>query len=228
MSSPSIRRAAVPLTILAVLLCAPAVATARTTYCSPSGDLCYGALDKGSMVSLRLTLMAGYFTRYRLCVTAPDGTRDCRRFRLHRIEHGMYDSKIRWARHFPRRGPGRYHARWRYAGGVLGPRVSFLEGPSINTDPPRVQAGARLRVFGLAGGCSAGNQVTLMSDGFPDDYAPFGVPAIVATVDRHDSYRVRTQVPADTPPGRYTISARCGGGNFGVSGSFTVTPAALR
>ena len=224
MSLRNARRASASVAALAVVLCAPAPAAARSTYCSPSGDLCYGAIGTGAKVNLRLTLMAGYFTRYRLCVTAPDGKRDCRRFRLHRIEHGMYDSKIRWARHFPNRGPGRYHARWRYAGGTLGPRVSFLEGPSIRTDPLRVRAGARLRVFGLAGGCRAGNEVTLMSEAFPDGYAPFGIPAIAAVVDRHDSYSVRTPIPADTPPGRYTISARCGGGTFGVSGSFTVLP----
>jgi hypothetical protein len=227
MSPLGIRRLLVPLAALAVALGPAPAASARTTYCSPSGDLCYGAFDMGAKVNLRITLMAGYFKRYRLCVTAPDGTRRCHGFRMHRIEHGMYDSTIRWSRHFPNRGAGTYHARWSYAGGNLGPRISFAAGPTIRTRPSRVSAGGRIRVFGLAGGCRQGNQVTLMSEAFPDDNEFAGVPAIFATVDAHDSYSVSTPVPATTPPGRYVISARCGGGNFGVQGAITVNASQL-
>jgi hypothetical protein len=203
----------------------PSAAAARSTYCSPSGDLCYAARGKGVHVRLRITLIADFFRRYRLCVTAPDGTRRCKRFRLHRIEHGMFDSTIRWARHFPFRGPGSYRARWRHAGVALGPVVDFAEGPSIRVKPARVRAGARVRVFGLAGGCAEGNQVTLMSEAFPDGQEFAGVPAVFAPVGGNDSYSTRVTIPAQRTPGRYTISARCGGGNFGVTRALTVLPA---
>ena len=60
---------------------------------------------------------------------------------------------MRWAKHFPFRGPGTYHARWRSGGQALGPRVSFAVGPSIRVSPERVAAGNEVRVSGLAGGC---------------------------------------------------------------------------
>jgi hypothetical protein len=97
-------------------------------YCSPSGDLCYGAVNKDAKVRLRITLMARYFSRYRLCVRAPSGRRDCEHFRVHRIEPGLYRSTVRWAKRFPYRGPGTYRARWSHAGAVLGPAVRFEQG----------------------------------------------------------------------------------------------------
>jgi hypothetical protein len=188
-------------------------------------DLCFGAQGKGVHVKLRITLIADFFRRYRLCVTAPDGTKRCKRFRLHPIEHGMFDSTIRWAKHFPFQVPGTYRARWRHAGVALGPPVDFAEGPSIRVKPAEVRAGGQVRVFGLAGGCAKGNQVTLMSEAFPEENEFAGVPAVFATVNSKDSYSTRVSIPAVRASGRYTISARCGGGNFGVTRALTVVPA---
>jgi hypothetical protein len=175
-------------------------------------------------VKLRITLAARYFGRYRLCVTAPTGERDCRRFRIRRGSGGLFGSSVLWAKHFPGRGPGTYHARWRSGGAALGPRVSFAEGPTIRTSPDRVAAGNEVRVFGLAGGCPEGDQVTLISPAFPDAQEFAGVPAVDAVVDAHDRYSVRVQIPSERTPGRYTIGARCGGGNLGVTGSLMVLP----
>ncbi len=74
---------------------------------------------------LEIALAAKYFAHYRLCVTAPDGSRECRRFRIRRRSNGTFGSVIRWSRHFPNEGPGTYRARWRRAGDPLGPRISF-------------------------------------------------------------------------------------------------------
>ena len=228
MTSTVSRASVALLVIAAALLVSAPNASAASSYCSPSGDVCYGAFDKGAKVRLRITLMAGYFTRYRLCVRAPSGNRTCHRFRLHRIEHGMYDSQVRWARHFPTGAPGTYRARWSYGAGVnLGPPIRFAAGPSIKTKPKRVAAGQRVRVYGLAGGCPQGDEVTLMSEAFPKDHEFAGIPAVFAKVDRHDSYSVRVRIPVATAAGHYRIGARCGGGNFGVRGSLEVTaPAA--
>jgi hypothetical protein len=209
----------------ALLAGAAATAEARSSYCSPTGDLCLGALGKGAKVRLRLTLAARYFTSYRLCVTAPGGARDCRRFRVRRGAHGLYESTVRWAAHFPSGGPGTYHARWRSGGNALGPAITFAEGPTIEAHPARVRAGRRVHVSGLAGGCPQGDAVTLLSEAFPHAHEFAGVPAVTAKVDAHDGYSVRVRIPADTTPGRYTIGGRCGGGNFGVSRAFTVLPA---
>ena len=136
-------------------------AAGRARYCSPTGDLCYGAFGKGANVHLRITLMAGYFTHYRLCVTGPDRKTDCRVFTMHKASHGLYDSSVDWSRHFPFRGAGTSRAP--VLGKWPGTRIDFVEGPSIHVNPLRVTAGHRVRVFGLAGGCPKGDAVTLLS-----------------------------------------------------------------
>jgi hypothetical protein len=65
-----------------------------------------------------------------------------------------------------------------------------------------------------------------MSEAFPRDHEFAGIPAVFAKVNRHDSYSIRVRIPGATAAGRYDIGARCGGGNFGVSGSLEVTAAA--
>jgi hypothetical protein len=207
-------------TVLFAALAAPAAA--RTAYCSPSGDLCYRAKDTGAATKLRITLAAHYFTRYRLCVTPPAGARACKRFRVRRTSHGLYDSTVRWASQFPAAGPGTYHASWRSGGSALGPSVSFKAGPSIEVKPERVRAGHVARVSGLAGGCPEGDRVTLLSRAFPDASQFAGVPAVFATVDAHDRYSVRVRIPAGRAPAPYTVGARCGGGDFGVERTLTV------
>jgi hypothetical protein len=208
----------------AVLLAVTAApAAARTSYCSGSGDVCYGARGKGTATQLRITLMAHYFTRFQLCVTAATGgAPDCKRFRVRSAARGLYDSKVRWAAHFPFHGPGKYHASWLSGGFALGPSVTFVVGPSIDVRPEKVRAGRRVVVSGLAGGCPRGDKVTLLSQAFPSVHEFAGVPAVSAKVDGHDSYRVRVRIPAGVAPGPYSIGARCGGGNFGVARTLTV------
>jgi hypothetical protein len=206
---------------LSVVAATPAAATARSSYCSPSGDICYGAFGKGATVRLRISLFAHYFTRYRLCVTGPGHKTDCRFFNVQPTSGGHYVSAVRWAKHFPFRGPGLYHARWGWGSG-LGKRIDFAEGPSIHVRPTSVKAGSFVRVFGLAGGCPKGDLVTLLSRAFPHTHEFAGVPAVYAPVNGQDSYSTRVRIPAKRRPGKYVIGARCGGGNFGVSASLTV------
>ena len=215
----TLRTSLAALTLFAVLA---TPAAARTAYCSGSGDVCYRAKDTGAATQLRITLAAHYFTRYRLCVTAPGGARACKKFRVHRTSHGLYDSMVRWAKQFPNAGPGTYHASWRQGGSALGPSVSFKAGPSIDVKPKRVRAGRVVVISGLAGGCPKGDEVTLLSHAFPDSKQFAGVPSVVATVDAHDRYSVRVRIPAGRAPARYTIGARCGGGNFGIEQMLTV------
>ena len=87
----------------------------------------------------------------------------------------------------------------------------------MHVKPKSVHAGKRVRVFGSAGGCTPGNQVTLISHAFPRIHEFAGVPAVFAKVGPRGNYSRRVRIPRTKAPKRYRISARCGGGNLGVS-----------
>ena len=71
--------------------------------------------------------------------------------------------------------------------------------------------------FGIAPGCPVGDEVTLISKAFPRAHEFASIPAIYALVRHNGSFSVRTRVPGRIRAGRYLISARCGGGDFGTS-----------
>ena len=103
------------------LLAMPAVAGAHhrpTTYCSPSGDICQSTANVHGIRTLRISLAARYFTRYRLCVTAPDDSVTCRGFRVHKRD-GVFSSSVRWAAQFPPSGHGKYDVRWKSMPGAV-------------------------------------------------------------------------------------------------------------
>src|SRR3954470_7162728 len=88
----------------------PATASASSTYCSRSGDVCYQAT--GSPIKLKISTAAKYFSRYRLCITNPHRVRECHRFRVHKAARGTYASTVSWPKHFEYGGKGNYKARW--------------------------------------------------------------------------------------------------------------------
>jgi hypothetical protein len=123
------RRAALAAAIVVVLAAASAGSGATTpiaTYCSPTGDVCFGALRKSGAVYLDLMIAARYFARYRLCVDPPRGAPTCRSFPVRR-RGAAYASSILWHRNYPNRGPGRYDVTWRLQQ-PLGPPRSFRLG----------------------------------------------------------------------------------------------------
>jgi hypothetical protein len=91
-----------------------------------------------------------------------------------------------------------------------------LAAPTIHASPNPVHAGKKVRVFGDAGGCPAGDRVTLLSRAFSHKHEFAGVPAVFATVRVSGHYSKRTRIPLARTPKRYKITARCGGGTFGV------------
>jgi uncharacterized repeat protein (TIGR01451 family) len=103
----------------------PAAPALISSWCSASGDVCYGRVRGRGPVRLGLTLAARYFKRYMLCVTAPGGSTKCHRFRVHHRNPGTWGSIVRWRSRFPDRGPGTYRATWTTRSGVLGPAISF-------------------------------------------------------------------------------------------------------
>lgn len=107
-----------------VLAVVASPASARSGYCSESGDVCYSAQKRSDDVHLLLTLQARYFSSYSLCVKAPTGASECHRFKV-RKTGTLYGSTVRWSRHFGVHGAGRYTATWKLSSGRLGPSVTF-------------------------------------------------------------------------------------------------------
>jgi hypothetical protein len=118
--------------LLAVVLASgTTAATARATstiasYCSPSGDICYGVFERGTRITLQITTAAHYFNRYTLCVTLlpqghlPEHARRCGAFPVFRQAGSTWGSSIDLARQYvgPRRHGltpvrGRYQVTWR-------------------------------------------------------------------------------------------------------------------
>jgi hypothetical protein len=87
---------------------------------------------------------------------------------------------------------------------------------SLTATPSTVHRGHIVVLSGNAGGCPVGDSVTIISHAFrsPPEFA--GVPAVFAKVRANGHFSVSTRIPATKAPGRYSITARCGGGNFGV------------
>ena len=94
--------------------------------------------------------------------------------------------------------------------------AAAVAAPTLHNKPKRVHAGERMRVFGNADDCPAGDRVTLISHAFPKRHEFAGVPAVFATVKGNGHYSKRTRIPAGRTPKKYKITARCGGGTFGV------------
>jgi hypothetical protein len=125
--------------LLAVLLAAVAAAVSPVsagektvaTYCSPSGDVCYGIFNRGGKVQLRITTAAHYFGRYGLCVVLlrrgpdPQHALGCGSFPVFRQGGGTWGSTVRYARQYPVSLPGRYRVTWRLMSGPLGPSLFF-------------------------------------------------------------------------------------------------------
>jgi hypothetical protein len=95
------------------------------SYCSPSGDVCYGILKNDALVyRFRLTLAAKYFSRYRICVLPLGQTATCRSFPVRKTGAGWGGTVI-WQRHYPVRGPRGYRVTWRQGERRLGPSLTF-------------------------------------------------------------------------------------------------------
>ena len=122
-------RRLLPLLLIAVtaglVLAAPA--SARTSYCSPSGDFCYG-LRGDRDPKIVLNMAARYFPKARICVTPPDGAeRTCKTYKVRDLGN-VFGVRVRWSAKFPNHGPGRYKVKFYSAGSSsdgLGPSVAF-------------------------------------------------------------------------------------------------------
>jgi hypothetical protein len=93
---------------------------------------------------------------------------------------------------------------------------------SLTVTPATVHRGHVVIVRGSAGDCPLGDTVTIISRAFVHTHDFAGVPAVLARVRTGGRFGVRTRIPRRRRVGRYAVTARCGGGNLGVSARITV------
>jgi hypothetical protein len=89
--------------------------------------------------------------------------------------------------------------------------------PSLSVTPKTVERGHVVAIEGSADGCPVADRVTLISRAFRHTHDFAGLPAVFAIVGASGSFRTTTRIPSGKKPGRYAVTARCGGGNLGVS-----------
>jgi hypothetical protein len=85
-----------------------------------------------------------------------------------------------------------------------------------------VAPGGRIRISGNAGGCRRGATVFVLARVLAGrSFA--GLGAIAARVHAHGRFAASGHLRRNTKPGRYTLSARCGGASLGVTALIRVT-----
>ena len=105
---------------------------------------------------------------------------------------------------------------------LLAAAAATASGPTMTLAPTSVKRGHTVVIEGSAGGCAVGNVVTIVSRAFAHRHEFAGVPAVLAKVRQSGSYRVATRIPANRKPIHFVVTARCGGGNFGIARHLTV------
>jgi hypothetical protein len=122
-----LRRSLLCALIAALVAIAPSAAAEQSrlkSYCSPSGDVCYGIFKRSSVYSFRLTLAAKYFQRYRVCVRPLGEQATCKSFPVKKTG-ADWGGTVVWNRNYPVRGPRGYRVTWRQGATRLGPPLTF-------------------------------------------------------------------------------------------------------
>jgi len=122
-----LRRSLLLALISALVAIAPGAAADQIrvkSYCSGTGDVCYGIFRTGSVYSFRLTLAAKYFGRYRICVRPLGEQATCKSFPVKKTG-AAWGGTVVWQRNYPVRGPRGYRVTWRQGTTRLGPSLTF-------------------------------------------------------------------------------------------------------
>jgi hypothetical protein len=92
---------------------------------------------------------------------------------------------------------------------------------TLHVAPTSVPAGGSVQVTGR---CEPSTQGFAISHAFlhdaTHDFA--GVGASAFTTNGGGAFSVAAEIPSSTPPGSYDVTARCGGGNLGLTVALTV------
>jgi hypothetical protein len=93
---------------------------------------------------------------------------------------------------------------------------------TLHVTPTTVPAGGSVDVTGSCEPSTAGFAIShaFLHDA-THDFA--GVGAAAFTTTAAGSFSVAAAIPASIPPGSYDVTARCGGGNLGITVTLTVT-----
>ena len=94
---------------------------------------------------------------------------------------------------------------------------------ALAVTPRTVKRGRTVLVRGVAGGCTTGDTVTILSHAFAATHSFAGVPAVYGQVGSAGRFSALAWIPPRRAPGTYTVTARCGGGNLGIAARLTVT-----
>jgi hypothetical protein len=111
--------------------------------------------------------------------------------------------------------------------GMMAPTAApSVEAASLRVSPVRVAPGGTLHVTGH---CDPNTNGFVLSAAFLRDgtHEFAGVGAVPIASDTVGDFSADAQIPADRTPGTYTVGARCGGGNLGVSATVVVTSAGV-
>jgi hypothetical protein len=101
-----------------------------TSYCSTTGDVCYGVFRQGETYQLQLTTAARYFGRYSICSKPPTGAATCKSFPVRR-RGANYGGVVRFQLNFPHNVPGKYKVTWKLGAQALGPALKFTYVPIV-------------------------------------------------------------------------------------------------
>jgi hypothetical protein len=108
------------------------------------------------------------------------------------------------------------------AAGALAAAAGATTAVFLHAGPNPVHRGHRVIIRGNAAPCPTGSAVTLISRAFAHTHDFAGQPAVFALVRAGGKFGVRPRIPSTKAPGAYSVSARCGGGNLGVSATIHV------
>jgi hypothetical protein len=92
---------------------------------------------------------------------------------------------------------------------------SSATAPSLYVQPNSVRPGAPVHVFGSAGSCAAGSRLTAFSSAFPEH--SFGVGGLTGRVRADHTFSIHRRLRGNVVRGNYSVTARCGGGDLGVT-----------
>ncbi len=98
---------------------------------------------------------------------------------------------------------------------AAGSALGSVSRAQLSVRPHTAAAGTRIRVTGKTGACKAGSTVIVLSSAFPGH--AYGEGALTGRVRADHTFTIKGRVSRSAAPGRYEVSARCGGGNLGVS-----------
>jgi hypothetical protein len=91
---------------------------------------------------------------------------------------------------------------------------------SFKVQPHAVKPGGAVHVFGKAGSCAVGSQLTASSFAFPESASGGG--ALTGKVGKHHKFSIENYVRGNLTRGVYPVTASCGGVDLGVTANVRV------